>query len=108
MFNSSVTDDLEHQFTVLREQLYQERVRQIETHLTDLRNGRSQEYLEPLKQITDAMERRIEVAGILKQYRMDNVDHKFCAEEQGAHQHFEVSAQSLHRANANYNAMYDV
>lgn len=54
------------------------------------------------------MERRIEVAGILKQYRMDNVDHKFCAEEQGAHQHFEVSAQSLHRANANYNAMYDV
>lgn len=86
-----VAGDLEHQFTVLREQLYQERVRQIEMNLIELRNGRSQEYLEPLKQLTDAMERRVEVAGILRNYRLENVSHKFCAEEQGARQHFEVS-----------------
>lgn len=60
-------------------------------NLIDLRNGRSQEYLEPLKQLTDAMERRVEVAGILRKYRLENVEHKFCAEEQGARQHFEVS-----------------
>lgn len=82
--------DLEHQFTVLREQLYQERIRQIETHLVDLKNGKSQEYLEPLKQLQDTMDRRVQVAGILRKYRMENVNHKFCAEEQGAHQNFEV------------------
>lgn len=84
------TGDLEHQYTVLREQLYQERIKQIEQHLTDLRNGRSQEFLEPLKQLSDAMDERIHVAGILRKYRMENVNNKFCAEEQGAHQNFEV------------------
>lgn len=84
------TGDLEHQFTILREQLYQERIKQIELNLNEVRNGRSQEYLEPLKHLTDTMQNRIEVAGILKRYRLDNINHKFHAEEQGAHQHFEV------------------
>lgn len=60
-------------------------------HLNEVRNGRSQEYLEPLKQLTDTMENRIEVAGVLRRYRLENINHKFYAEEQGAHQHFEVS-----------------
>lgn len=81
---------MEHQFTILREQLYQERVRQIDAHLNDVRNGRSQEYLEPLKQLTDNMQSRIEVAGVLKRLRLENINHKFHAEEQGANQHFEV------------------
>lgn len=34
---------------------------------------------------------RIEVAGILKQMRIENIKHKFEAEEQAAHQHFKVS-----------------
>lgn len=83
--------DLEQQFTVLREQLYHERIKQIETHLSDVRNGRSQEYLEPLKRLTDNMQNRIEVAGVLKRLRLENINHKFLAEEQGANQHFEVS-----------------
>lgn len=82
--------DLEHQFTILREQLYQERIRQNEMHLNDVRNGRSQAYLEPLKELTEVMQNRIEVAGILKRYRLENIEHKFLAEEQGARQHFEV------------------
>lgn len=84
--------DLEHQFTILREQLYQERIKQIDLHLNEVRNGRSQEYLEPLKQLTETMQNRVEVAGVLKRYRLDNINHKFYAEEQGAHQHFEVSS----------------
>lgn len=82
--------DLEHQFTILREQLYQERIKQNEMHLSDVRNGRSQEYLEPLKQLDEVMRSRIEVAGVLKKLRLDNINHKFLAEEQAAKQHFEV------------------
>lgn len=92
IFYISLAGDLEQQFTILREQLYQERIKQIETHLSDVRNGRSQEYLEPLKRLTDNMQNRIEVAGVLKKLRMENIQHKFLAEEQGANQHFEVSA----------------
>lgn len=86
-----VLGDLEQQFAVLREQLYQERMKQIETQLNDVRNGRSPEYLEPLKALTENMQNRIEVAGILRKYRLENINHKFLAEEQGALQHFEVS-----------------
>lgn len=60
-------------------------------HLNEVRNGRSQAYLEPLKELTEVMQNRIEVAGILKRYRLDNINHKFSAEEQAAHQHFEVN-----------------
>lgn len=80
--------DLEKQFTILREQLYQERIKQNDLHLNDVRNGRSQEYLEPLKQLNDAMQSRIEVATVLKRFRLENINNKFLAEEQGANQHF--------------------
>lgn len=89
--------DLEHQFTILREQLYQERIRQNEMHLNDVRNGRSQAYLEPLKQLTEVMQNRIEVAGILKRFRLENINHKFLAEEQAARQHFEVKINNIPR-----------
>lgn len=81
---------MEHQFTILREQLYQERIRQNEMHLADVRNGRSQAYLEPLKDLTEVMQNRIEVAGILRRFRLENIEHKFLSEEQAARQHFEV------------------
>lgn len=86
------TGELEHQFTILREQLYQERVKQNDMCLNDVRNGRSQEYVEPLKQLTEQMQSRIEVAGVLKRLRLENINHKFSAEEQAALQHFEVSS----------------
>lgn len=83
--------DLEQQFAILREQLYQERMKQIEFQLNEVRNGRSIEYLEPLKNLTENMQNRVEVAGVLRRYRLENINHKFLAEEQGALQHFEVS-----------------
>lgn len=81
---------MEQQFQILREQLYQERIKQIDLQLNDIRNGRSPEYLEPLKRLNDTMNTRIEVAGVLKRYRVDNLNHQFLSEEQGAYQHFEV------------------
>lgn len=89
------TGDLEQQFTILREQLYQERIKQNDLHLNDVRNGRSQEYLEPLKQLNDAMQSRIEVATVLKRFRLENINNKFLAEEQGANQHFAVSVNHV-------------
>lgn len=93
-FRSS-TGDLEHQFTILREQLYQERIKQNELHLSDVRNGRSQEYLDPLKQLDEVMRNRIDVATVLKRLRLENINHKFLAEEQAARQHFEVNFHQL-------------
>lgn len=85
---------LERQFSILREQLYCERINQVDTQLTEIRGGRSQEYLAPLQRLNENMRIRTEVAGILKQYRLENIRHKFLSEEQGASQHFEVSRSS--------------
>lgn len=71
--------------------MYQERIKQNEMHLGDVRNGRSQEYLEPLKQLDEVMRNRIDVATVLKRLRLENINHKFLAEEQAARQHFEVN-----------------
>lgn len=86
-----VPANLEKQFSVLKEQLYRERINQVDTQLTEVRGGRSQEYLAPLQRLNDNMRIRTEVAGILKRYRQENIDHKFWSEEQAAKQHYEVS-----------------
>lgn len=81
---------MERQFTILREQLYRERINQVDIQLSEVRGGRSQEYLGPLQQLDDNLKTRIEVAEILKQYRLENINHKYLSEEQAAKQHFEV------------------
>ncbi|CAH2041727.1 unnamed protein product, partial [Iphiclides podalirius] len=90
--------NLERQFTVLREQLYNERVKHVEYQLAEVRGGRSQEYLGPLRRLQENMRVRIEVAGILKQMRIENIKHIYDAEEQAAQQHFKVSADLYRRA----------
>lgn len=84
--------NLEKQFAILRDQLYQEKVNHVEMQMSDLHGGRSQEYLLPLQQLDENMQVRTEVAGILKQFRLENIQHKFESEEQAAKQHYEVSA----------------
>lgn len=95
VFSNEFTGDLENQFQTLREQLYHERIKQNEMQLNEVRNGRSQEYLEPLKQLEDQMQSRIEVAGVLKRLRLENINHKFLAEEQASKQHFEVHSTNI-------------
>lgn len=63
---------------------------QVDQQLQDIRGGRSQEYLAPLQRLSDQMNSRKEVAEILKNFRMDNIRHKFESELQAARQHFEV------------------
>ncbi|EDS36901.1 breast cancer metastasis-suppressor 1 [Culex quinquefasciatus] len=85
--------NLEKQFTILKEQLYKEKMNQVDQQLQDIRGGRSQEYLAPLQRLSDQMNSRKEVAEILKNFRMDNIRHKFESELQAARQHFESEKQ---------------
>lgn len=86
----SLLANLERQFAILRDQLYREKIQQVDMQLSELRGGRSQEYLLPLQRLNENMRIRTEVAGILKQYRLENIRNKFVSEEQAARQHYEV------------------
>lgn len=81
--------NLERQFAILRDELYKVRIQQVDTQLSEVRGGRSQEYLAPLQRLTENMKTRTEVAGILKNYRIENINHKFYSEQIAAKQHFD-------------------
>uniref|UniRef100_A0A182J0Y0 Breast cancer metastasis-suppressor 1-like protein-A n=1 Tax=Anopheles atroparvus TaxID=41427 RepID=A0A182J0Y0_ANOAO len=86
--------NLEKQFTILKEQLYKERMNQVDNQLVEIRSGRSEEYLAPMQRLTDNMNTRKEVAKVLKKYRNDNIQNKFDGEYQATYQHFD-SEQNL-------------
>lgn len=73
--------------------MYLERINQIDIQLSEVRGGRSQEYLGPLQSLVDTMNSRKEVAEILKKYRLENIKHKYESEVQAAKQHFESEKQ---------------
>ncbi|XP_022203753.1 breast cancer metastasis-suppressor 1-like protein [Nilaparvata lugens] len=81
--------DLERQFTLVREQLYRERMSQVEIKLGEVKVGKAQEYLQPLEELQENMRIRIEVAGILRKYKLTNITNSFEAEELAAKQNFE-------------------
>lgn len=81
--------DMERQFNVLREQLYQERITQVDAKLGEVKLGRAHEYLQPLEQLEENLRIRNEVNGILRSYRMTNVRNKFQAEEAAALQNYQ-------------------
>lgn len=81
--------EMERQFTVLREQLYRERITQIKQKLEEVHEGVAKEYLQPLEELQENMRVRIEVGGILKKLRLDNIENNYKAEEQAAWQNFE-------------------
>nr|CAG4648390.1 EOG090X0IS7 [Moina brachiata]SVE93373.1 EOG090X0IS7 [Moina brachiata] len=81
--------DLEKQFTYLKEQLYRERITQIENKLQEVINEKAAEYLSPLAELKEAAAFRTQVAEILRQYRLENIRTKAIAEEVAASQDFE-------------------
>ncbi|XP_068235821.1 breast cancer metastasis-suppressor 1-like protein isoform X1 [Palaemon carinicauda] len=87
--------DLERQFSLLREQLYRERVTQVEAKLEEVRIGQATEYLMPLEELQDAMRVRLEVACILRQYRLQNIQNKYEAEMLAAKQNFEQNEKVM-------------
>merc|ERR1711997_853699 len=87
--------DLEKQFAILREQLYRERITQIETKLNEVRNGTAPEYLQPLEELDINMKTRLEVGAVLRDLRLRNITCKYDAEELAARQNFESEKDLL-------------
>merc|ERR1712002_911237 len=80
--------DLEKQFNEIKEFLYRERSKQVETKLQEVQVEEAKEYLTPLAELEQLRKIRIEVAGILKDLELKNITNKFEAEEQACEQHF--------------------
>ncbi|KAL1448636.1 hypothetical protein WDU94_013969, partial [Cyamophila willieti] len=80
----------------LREQLYRERIVEVESKLNEVELGQAKEYLLPLQKLQDNMRIRTEVAAILRQYRLNNVQNQYNAEEQAARQNLENEKSLLY------------
>uniref|UniRef100_A0A3B3C4A7 BRMS1 like transcriptional repressor b n=1 Tax=Oryzias melastigma TaxID=30732 RepID=A0A3B3C4A7_ORYME len=80
---------LEKQFTDLKEQLYKERLSQVEMKLQEVMAGCAQEYLEPLANLQENMQIRTKVAGIYRELCLESVKNKYECEIQAACQHWE-------------------
>ncbi|KAL9954373.1 hypothetical protein ACROYT_G041900 [Oculina patagonica] len=87
--------DLERQFSDLKEQLYRERISQVEKKLEEVKSECAMEYTGPVSELKEMCEIRIEVAGILRDCRLGNVRNKYDADEQAAIQHYESEKLAL-------------
>jgi len=85
----TVMSDIERQFSGLKEQLYRERHEQIELKLSQVRAGRSSEYVGPLQKLEENMQIRRQVAGVLKGFRTTALETKMEAESLAGKQNLE-------------------
>ncbi|XP_069065231.1 breast cancer metastasis-suppressor 1-like protein isoform X2 [Pleurodeles waltl] len=81
--------NLEKQFTDLKDQLYKERLNQVDFKLQEVSAGKGPEYLEPLATLQDNMQIRTKVAGIYRELCLESVKNKYDCEIQAARQHCE-------------------
>ncbi|XP_043118086.1 breast cancer metastasis-suppressor 1-like protein-A [Puntigrus tetrazona] len=81
--------NLEKQFTDLKDQLYKERLSQVDAKLQEVMSGKAPEYLEPLANLQENMQIRTKVAGIYRELCLESVKNKYDCETQAAFQHWE-------------------
>ncbi|XP_036405847.1 breast cancer metastasis-suppressor 1-like protein-A [Megalops cyprinoides] len=81
--------NLEKQFTDLKDQLYKERLSQVDLKLQEVIAGNAPEYLEPLANLQESMQIRTKVAGIYRELCLESVKNKYDCEVQAAFQHWE-------------------
>uniref|UniRef100_V9KWL6 Breast cancer metastasis suppressor 1 n=1 Tax=Callorhinchus milii TaxID=7868 RepID=V9KWL6_CALMI len=81
--------DLEKQFSDLKEQLYKERLNQVEAKLDEVVVGKASEYLDPLALLQKNMKIQTEVAGVYKDLCLEVIRNRYDCELQGARQHLE-------------------
>lgn len=82
--------DLERQFESIRNQLFKEKLNQAEKKLEEVKAETAEDYLQPLEELKENMRIRTEVAAILKELRLRNVECQHEAEKKAAEQNFEV------------------
>jgi len=92
---SNEMSDLEKQFLALKEQLYYERLSQVERKLNEVKAGQAIEYLQPLEELEENMKTRTEVAEILKGLKLQNIECQHDAEGVAAKQSFESESRML-------------
>lgn len=90
--------ELERQFSEIREQLYKERLVQIDSKLEEVKGGRASEYLEPLQQLQEQMQIRTQVAGVLREMRLHSIGCKQESETLAASQHMTSEKKLLYDA----------
>lgn len=98
---SNEMSDLEKQFLALKEQLYYERLSQVEKKLDEVKVGLSIEYMQPLEELEDNMKNRTEVAGILRELKLKNIECQHDAEGVAAKQSYEVKLSQIWKLNIN-------
>ena len=84
------TLDLDIQPIVFVFRLYRERITQIEAKLSEVRSGKSVEYLQPLEELQVNMKNRMEVGTVLRELRLENIRCKYDAEIIANEQNFQV------------------
>lgn len=88
-------NELQRQFENLREQLYQARRERVISKLEEVKAGKAPEYLQPLEDLQDQMRIRTEVAGILKDLRLNNIRCQYEAEQVAAKQNFDSEKRAI-------------
>lgn len=81
--------NLEKQFIDLKDQLYKERLNQVDLKLQEVIAGNAPEYIEPLATLQENMQIRTKVAGIYRELCLESVRNKYDCEMQAASQHWE-------------------
>uniref|UniRef100_A0A6Q2YK43 BRMS1 like transcriptional repressor b n=1 Tax=Esox lucius TaxID=8010 RepID=A0A6Q2YK43_ESOLU len=81
--------NLEKQFGDLKDQLYKERLSQVDAKLQEVIAGKATEYLDPLANLQENMQIRTKVAGIYRELCVESVKNKHDCEIQAASQHWE-------------------
>ncbi|CAB1335390.1 unnamed protein product [Coregonus sp. 'balchen'] len=81
--------NLEKQFGDLKDQLYKERLSQVDAKLKEVIAGKASEYLDPLANLQENMQIRTKVAGIYRELCIESVKNKYDCEIQAAFQHWE-------------------
>ncbi|XP_016395157.1 breast cancer metastasis-suppressor 1-like protein-A isoform X2 [Sinocyclocheilus rhinocerous] len=87
--------NLEKQFTDLKDQLYKERLSQVDAKLQEVMSGKALEYLEPLANLQENMQIRTKIAGIYRELCLESVKNKCDCETQAAFQHWESEKMLL-------------
>uniref|UniRef100_A0A4W5JDZ7 BRMS1 like transcriptional repressor a n=1 Tax=Hucho hucho TaxID=62062 RepID=A0A4W5JDZ7_9TELE len=87
--------NLEKQFGDLKDQLYKERLSQVDKKLQKVIVGKASEYLDPLENLQENMQIRTKVWGIYQGLCVESVKTKYDCEIQAAFQHWECSPKIL-------------
>jgi breast cancer metastasis-suppressor 1-like protein len=87
--------DIEKQFLALKEQYYYERLSEVEHRMKEVKEGKAEEYLQPLNELEEAMRNRTEVAAILRDLKLANVKCQHDAEMVAARQNMQSESQLI-------------